>query len=993
MPTIPGSSDYFPSQVVTEPSNQRPSTPNVENTLSKTDASMPANDLSASPPQMLADTLPEQEHRPGLGPMIKKKSAKDIANTFRRAALAATAFQPRAGGAGARLMAQKEKVSIEPDGVNAVVPAPLARGMSTDSAQSGTPDVLTPASERDRPFSPVTNQAPPKVRIQRTATEDSVKPEDGKGNQVKSQARATSPEKARSRSPGRRRRQRQQTDIEKYCNTLGIDPKVIDSRGGDHMDLLEELGWDGRLAEDQTVDDFSANIRREIGRAQATGWLGHIEQQDEKIKDLGKAFDRVIEECEELDGLLTLYSHELDTLRDDVEYIEAQSQGLQVQTANQKLLQVELQGLLNTLTISPSDLRVLHEAQLDTDGGVQSVEHALLILYQAMLKIDPDIRQNRLRQANANPTDRSGIGVYADTELGQMRAVREKKEEYQEEISSFLRRLSHFLVDTFRAIEQRTNEALEYDRGVTATSLDKKLYEESRHLLWIHNALLLFVREVNSYEWKTLIGQYVNIKNAYQEQFREHAMVLKKSARKPTGEETEVLFTTAEKEKVDEGLTSRKLTMRRSKTSKNASGVRHPLDQKQDGKLDGFEAFDKILSQQTKVMAEEQNYIVAFFHLSSQSHNDFVDVVTNDRSPAQRRMPNLGTTLSYEPDREIAKIIQQAMDSMYSFWPTDLHSLVDWTLSTDQLQGIGLLRSIELCSATYEETNQEYITGVLRNMHDRITGLFHRFVESQLTAIEETKVKISKRKGIISFMKTFPGFSGVVESMLPPEAGHESLEVRFIVNEAYGKINKAMWESLTFIAKEPGQGGAAGGIADPEDKEALNYHILLIENANHYIEEVETHSNVVLEEWKEKAQHEFHTHCNHYVEAVIRRPIGKWLEFLESTEALLKSNEASPTNVASKPSHSRSTAKKLLAQFDLKEVRKGVDTLKKRIEKHFGDADESALSQGLVEHVFHESSGRYAAAHDRMQAIIDTVYEGDLKIDWRREEVAAIFKR
>jgi hypothetical protein len=198
---------------------------------------------------------------------------------------------------------------------------------------------------------------------------------------------------------------------------------------------------------------------------------------------------------------------------------------------------------------------------------------------------------------------------------------------------------------------------------------------------------------------------------------------------------------------------------------------------------------------------------------------------------------------------------------------------------------------------------------------------------------------------------------------------------------------------LTFIAKEPSQGAGASAMVDPEDKEALNYHILVIENAHHYAEEVETHSNVILEEWKEKAQHEFNTHCNHYVEAVIRRPLGKWLEFVESTETLLKSNEASPTQVASKHSHSRTAAKKLLAQYDVKEVRKGVETLKKRIEKHFGDADESNSNQGLVEHMFRESSGRYAAAHGRMQAIVETVYEGDLKIDWRQEEVAAMFTR
>ena len=38
-------------------------------------------------------------------------------------------------------------------------------------------------------------------------------------------------------------------------------------------------------------------------------------------------------------------------------------------------------------------------------------------------------------------------------------------------------------------------------------------------------------------------------------------------------------------------------------------------------------------------------------------------------------------------------------------------------------------------------------------------------------------------------------------------------------------------------------------------------------------------------------------------------------------------------------------------------------------------------------------SSRYGAAHDRMQAIIDAVYDGELKIDWRKDEVAVLFKR
>jgi len=107
-----------------------------------------------------------------------------------------------------------------------------------------------------------------------------------------------------------------------------------------------------------------------------------------------------------------------------VSYIEAQSQGLQVQTANQKLLQNELQNLLKTLSISTSELRPLKEASLNNPDGLKDTENALSTLYKAMLMIDAEIGQNRKRLVDAS------VGVYANTEIGQMRAIKEKKEEY-----------------------------------------------------------------------------------------------------------------------------------------------------------------------------------------------------------------------------------------------------------------------------------------------------------------------------------------------------------------------------------------------------------------------------------------------------------------------------------------------------------------------------------------------------------------------------------
>lgn len=277
-------------------------------------------------------------------------------------------------------------------------------------------------------------------------------------------------------------------------------------------------------------------------------------------------------------------------------------------------------------------------------------------------------------------------------------------------------------------------------------------------------------------------------------------------------------------------------------------------------------------------------------------------------------------------------------------------------------------------------------------------------MDQQIRGIEDTKVKIKKRKGVISFMKTFPNFASTIENMLPSLRNLSNPTVRNLVNDAYQKINKTMFESLKFIAKEspttagtaPSQNPMAGGTAgDPGDKEALNYHILLIENMNHYIEEVSPRENPVLEEWKIRATKEMDQHMHLYISAITRRPLGKLLDFLESTESLISNSAspASPAAIAARASHSRSTFRKLLAQYDGKEIRRGIETLRKRVEKHFGDADEAELSRGLVVKVLKAAEGVYMEVGERVNRVIKEVYEGGLELEWRREDVIGGLRR
>lgn len=287
--------------------------------------------------------------------------------------------------------------------------------------------------------------------------------------------------------------------------------------------------------------------------------------------------------------------------------------------------------------------------------------------------------------------------------------------------------------------------------------------------------------------------------------------------------------------------------------------------------------------------------------------------------------------------------------------------------------------------ADISQTNQDFLNSVLQKIHDSLLGKFKKFVEEQIRAIEEKKVKIKKRKGVISFMRIFPSFLAAVENML--SGVDPNLPARRTIDREYDRLLKSMFDSLKVIARENPSASVAGGgaSADPEDKEALNFHILLIENMNHYIEEVDTHGLEILEEWKQAAHNELDEHMGLYLNSVMRRPLGKLLEHLENIEAQLNAGKTAGA-IAAQPSNSKNTFNKVLSGYDAREVRKGIEALRKRVEKHF---DENV---GLAGMVTKACEGYYGEVEGRIGRIVTDLYGGDVLFEWPRLEVKNGFR-
>lgn len=75
---------------------------------------------------------------------------------------------------------------------------------------------------------------------------------------------------------------------------------------------------------------------------------------------------------------------------------------------------------------------------------------------------------------------------------------------------------------------------------------------------------------------------------------------------------------------------------------------------------------------------------------------------------------------------------------------------------SDSRQLVGVLGALEKQVINWEDTDQAFIVRTLNKQHDKLGGLFHRFLEEQVRAIEDMKVTAKKRQGVLLMFKIFP---------------------------------------------------------------------------------------------------------------------------------------------------------------------------------------------------------------------------------------------
>ncbi|OZJ04682.1 hypothetical protein BZG36_02547 [Bifiguratus adelaidae] len=136
----------------------------------------------------------------------------------------------------------------------------------------------------------------------------------------------------------------------------------------------------------------------------------------------------------------------------------------------------------------------------------------------------------------------------------------------------------------------------------------------------------------------------------------------------------------------------------------------------------------------------------------------------------------------------------------------------------------------------------------------------------------------------------------------------------------------------------------------------------------------------ILEPWVKYAKNAYDYHLYQYVKEVMRRPLGRLLEFFEGVESTLSTT--APEEVSFHINYNKAQVRKVIAQYPSKEIRKSLELLYRRVNKHFSE------EEGLLQVVWRGIQEELLVQHKKMESLITTCYPGaELHLEFTTQDL------
>uniref|UniRef100_A0A8C3KN84 Exocyst complex component 1 n=1 Tax=Calidris pygmaea TaxID=425635 RepID=A0A8C3KN84_9CHAR len=688
------------------------------------------------------------------------------------------------------------------------------------------------------------------------------------------------------------------------------------------------------------AEAFAEKLSRELQVLDGAN-IQSIMASEKQVNILMKLLDEALKEVDQIELKLSSYEEMLQSVKEQMDQISESNHLIHLSNTNNVKLLSEIEFLVNHMDLAKGHIKALQEGDLTSSRGIEACTNAADALLQCM-----------------NVALRPGHDM--------LHAVKQQQQRFSDLREHFARRLASHLNSVF--VQQG------HDQSSTLAQHSVELTLPNHHPF--HRDLLRYAKLM---EWlkNTDYGKYEGLTKNYMDYLsrlyeREIKDFFEVAKIKMTGttREGKKFATLPRKESAVKQETeslhgsSGKLTGSTSslnKLSVQSSGNRRSqssslldmgnmsasdLDVADRTKFDKI--FEQVLSELEPLCLAEQDFISKFFKL--QQHQNISGTATNeaeemDGGTLSRSYPSgVPQTVSSEKD-----MIRQMMTKIFRCIEPELNNLIALGDKIDSFNSLYML--VKMSHHVWTAQNVDpasFLSTTLGNVLVTVKRNFDKCISNQMKQMDEVKISKKSKVGILPFVAEFEEFAALAESIF------KNAERRGDLDKAYIKLIRAVFVSVEKVANESQK--------TPRD-------VVMMENFHHIFATLSRLKISCLEAEKKEAKQKYTDHLQSYVIYSLGQPLEKLNHFFEGVEARVAQG-IREEEVSYQLAFNKQELRKVIKEYPGKEVKKGLDNLYKKVDKHLCE------EENLLQVVWHSMQDEFIRQYKHFEGLIARCYPG-----------------
>lgn len=355
--------------------------------------------------------------------------------------------------------------------------------------------------------------------------------------------------------------------------------------------------------------------------------------------------------------------------------------------------------------------------------------------------------------------------------------------------------------------------------------------------------------------------------------------------------------------------------------------------------------FEQVLSELEPLCLAEQDFISKFFNLSqhqSMSRTSMGEVDEGDGGVSSR--PPTTAVLSSEKE-----MVRQMMTHIFRCIEPELNNLIALGDKIDSFNSLYMLVKMSHHVWTAENVDSaSFLSTTLGNVLVTVKRNFDKCISNQIKQMEDVKISKKSKVGILPFVSGFEEFAELAESIF------RGSERRGDLDKAYTKLIKAVFINVEKVANESQK--------TPRD-------VVMMENFHHIFATLSRLKISCLETEKRDAKQKYNDHLQSYVIYSLGHPLEKLNIFFEGVKARVAQG-IGYEEVSYQLAFSKQELRKVIKDYPGKEVKKGLDNLYKKMDKHLCE------EENLLQVVWHTMQDEFIRQYKHFEGLIEKCYTG-----------------